>query len=233
MKTVEVKRRPLPYQILEELKSLRTNILFCGDDKKVILITSCIPGEGKTTISIELARQLSAIGKRVLYIDTDLRKSAVKERFEPNSFDKGLAHYLSGQASLDEIIYQHSTSCFYVIPAGVYPPNPSELLASKKMCDVMSAFREAYDYIIVDTAPLGIVSDAAAVAQYCDGTIMVVESGCIDRRMAREVKLRLEGTKKPFLGVILNKVDTDNQKYTNKKYYKYGKNSKYYRYGYV
>ena len=203
-----------PFQFVEAYKSLRTNLQFCGEDKKVIAVTSCTPNEGKSSVSMQLGISLAESGKRVILIDADLRKSV-----------RGLAHFLSGQATLEDVICSTNVKNFYMIYSGPFPPNPAELLGGKNFRSLLNALRKVYDYVIVDTPPLGSVIDSAIVAEICDGSIMVIESGVISYRFAQEVKSQLERSNCPLLGVVLNKVDMQKQAYG--KYGKYGQ----YKYG--
>ena len=126
---------------------------------------------------------------------------------------------------MKEILYDTNFENFSVIFAGPYSPNPAELLGGKNFRSLLNALRKVYDYVIVDTPPLGSVIDSAIVAEICDGSIMVIESGVISYRFAQEVKSQLERSNCPLLGVVLNKVDMQKQAYG--KYGKYGQ----YKYG--
>ena len=177
MNQVVVKQEKSGYQIVEAYKSLRTNLQFCGEDKKVIAITSCTPNEGKSSVSMQLGISLAEIGKRVILIDADLRKSVLLGRTKTEKSVRGLAHFLSGQASLEDVICATNIKNFYMIYSGPFPPNPAELLGGKNFRSLLNALRKVYDYVIVDTPPLGSVIDSAIVAEICDGSIMVIESG--------------------------------------------------------
>lgn len=214
------------YAVREELKTLRTNIQFCGNDKRVILVTSCLAGEGKSTTTQELAETLSEIDKRILYIDADLRKDKEDKSGLSSQYTYGLTHFLSGQCGSRDTVYSTNVRGLYVIPSGVVPPNPSELLANPRMHALLSEMKELFDYIIIDTAPLGMVVDAAVLAPLCDGAILLVESGTVSYRLAQDVVKQLENTQCPILGVILNKVVR-----TKSSYYGYGKYGRYGAYG--
>lgn len=220
MNYIELVRRELPYEIVEELKLLRTNLQFCGKDKKVLMLTSCLGGEGKSTLSLALARTFAELGKQVLLIDSDLRKSVFENSVIDGSIHYGLTHYLSGQCHLSEVIYCTETEHLEVIPAGVLAPNPTELISNESFTQLIQSCRRSYDYVILDCSPLGMVVDAAVVAPHCDGAILVIESGTIKYRFAREVAKKLQNTSCPVLGVVLNKVDRHSNRYGN--YYSYG-----------
>lgn len=208
MQKVTLKPHELPYQINEEIKYLRANIQFCGDDKKVILFTSSIASEGKSTISLELAKSMAQMGKRVLLLDADLRRSMLKHQVVNRETIKlGLSHYLSGMANLEDVLCVTESPVMYTIFAGPVPPNPSELLASKRVEALLEWARKQFDYVLVDAAPLGTVIDAAVLANQCDGSAVVVEAGKISRRTVQGVVQQLKDAGCPVLGVILNKVE--------------------------
>ena len=200
MNQVVVKQEKSGYQIVEAYKSLRTNLQFCGEDKKVIAVTSCTPNEGKSSVSMQLGISLAESGKRVILIDADLRKSVLLGRTKTQKSVRGLAHFLSGQATLEDVICSTNVKNFYMIYSGPFPPNPAELLGGKNFRSLLNALRKVYDYVIVDTPPLGSVIDSAIVAEICDGSIMVIESGVISYRFAQEVKSQLERSNCPLLG---------------------------------
>lgn len=215
------------YYISEAYKSLRTNIQFCGQDKKVIAVTSCSPGEGKSSVSMQLAASLAESGKRTILIDADLRKSVLLGRIDTNKQKiKGLTHLLTAQATLQDVICSTDVKNCHLIVSGPFPPNPAELLGGTNFKKVITALRAVYDYIIIDTPPLGSVIDTAVVSDYCDGIIMVIKAGVISYRFAQEVKGQLDMANCPILGVVLNQVDMQKQAYG--KYGKYGKYGEYY-----
>lgn len=234
MKKAKIEIRQMTYATKEALKTLRTNILFCGDDKRVILVTSCIPGEGKTRSAIELAYSFSELNKPVLLIDADMRKSVMVSRLQIQGVDKGLSHFLSGQCSLADVVVETNVPKLHVMLAGPLVPNPTELLSTKRFRSMLESLRKVYEYIIIDSPPLGMVVDAAIIAKNCDGAVMVVESAKTKYRLAQSVKEKLENAGCSVLGVILNKVDRKKQgAYYNKYYGKgYGKKGygEYYKY---
>ena len=232
MQTLTLKQRETPYEINEELKVLRTNIQFSGDDKRVILMTSSFSGEGKSTLSLNLAVSFTELGRKVLYIDTDMRKSEILSHFERTTLDFGLSHYLSGQCNVGDIMCKTNVNGLYVIASVQVPPNPSELLARPRFSALVEACRKTFDYIIVDCAPLGMVVDAAVTAPVCDGVLVVLEAGQVTYRMAQDTVAKIEVTGCPIIGAVLNKVDYSHGSYGYGKYYgRYGKYGKYGRYG--
>lgn len=228
----------LDYARNEAFKSLRTNLMFCGDDIRKILLTSCTPNEGKSTVSFYLAKALAEDGKKVVLIDADLRKSVLMGRLgakaEEKQEIKGLSHYLSGQAILEDVTCKTDTEGLFLVFSGPVTPNPTELLGNKYFERMLMSFENQADYIIIDAPPLGSVIDAAILTKVCDGSVMVIENNRISYRLAQNVKKQLEQTNCKVLGAILNKVDIEKGYYQGyyQGYYKkyrgdYGKYSEY------
>lgn len=213
----------LSFRANEAYKTLRTNIQFCGNDIKTICITSCIPNEGKSNVSFNLARSLAEFGKKVIFIDADLRRSVLVGKYKPDQAVIGLSHYLSGQNSIDEILYETNIDNLDIIFTGPVPPNPAELLGSDIFGELLRIFRKVYDYIIIDTPPIGSVIDSAIVAQKCDGVILVIEANAISYKLAQRAIRQLNKTKSKILGAVLNKYDYGSRYYgyESKKYKKY------------
>lgn len=208
MQKISFKPHNLPYQINEQIKYIRANLQFCGDDKKVILITSTTASEGKSSLTIELAKSLAELGKRVLLVDGDLRRSNMKyQMINRENIKLGLSHYLSGMASLDDALCVTNEPVLYAVLAGAVPPNPAELLAGRRLNSLLDWGRKQFDYILVDTAPLGTVSDAAMLARKCDGAVVVIEAGKVPYRAVQGVVKQLEGAECPVLGAVLSKVE--------------------------
>lgn len=231
MQKVALKLDELPYELNEELKLLRTNILFCGTDKRVILLTSAFSGEGKSTLALNLSQAVAELGKRVILIDTDMRKSVMKHRVVGTFPKTGLSYYLSGQLEMDDVLCETSVPNFDMVFAGAIPPNPTELLSSPNMNKLMDFCKANYDYVIVDSPPVGLVIDAAVVATMCDGILVLIEANEVKYRLAQEVVGKMRATGCPILGVALNKVD---YRRTGKNYGKYygRKYKRYYKYKY-
>lgn len=207
----------------EAYRTLRTNILFCGDNIKSIVITSTIASEGKSTISSELAKSLSDSGKRTLLIDADLRKSAFLRPSQRNGDILGISEVLSGICSVKDAIYKTQADNFDVIFTGHFPPNPVELLGNGKLKEILDGFRNVYDYIIIDAPPLMPVIDAAVIAQSVDAAIIVMSPNQTRRKNLILVKEQLKKSGTRILGVVINQ--TEKTKYS---YRKYNKDSSYY-----
>jgi len=213
------------YSVEESFKTIRANLLFCGTDHKAVLMTSCQPGEGKTTVTAALACSLSDIGKKVLLIDADLRKSVLMTRLAPSLCGDvpGMSEYLSGQASLDEVLYATQYDSLSLIFAGRYPPNPAELCASERFRSLLEEMRKEYDYILIDTAPVGVVIDAAMIAPFCDGAVLVLSLGRNTLRGVRAAQQQIEKSGCKMMGVILNDTRRASSVLSrrNKEYYAY------------
>ncbi len=214
--------KELSYTMKESLRALKTNIQFCGDDVKTILVTSSVPDEGKSTVSVELARSLTESGKSVVVIDTDMRKSVLVGRLRVKSSSGevfGLSHFLSGQCKLNEVLYATDVKKLFMVFAGPSVPNPTEILDKKYFKELMEFVRDHFDYVIVDCAPIGAAIDAAVVAKYCDGAILVISQGVASRRMIQGVKKQLEASGVKILGAVLNKVKMKKNGYGYGGYY--------------
>ena len=206
------------YATSEAYKALRTNLFFCGDDIKTIVITSCTEGEGKSTVSTELAKSLAENGKRTLLIDADMRKSVMlKKRNIYAGEVLGLSEILSGICKIEEALYHTQLEGFDVIFSGPFPPNPVELIAGK-LSELLEGLKNRYDYIILDSPPLGLVIDAAVIATCCDAAIMVVSNKKTNRKVALNVKSQLQKSGCRVLGAVLNEIEKG-ASYTRNKYY--------------
>ncbi len=227
MKEVKIVRKKQSYGSSEGYKTIRTNLKLCGSDKKVIALTSCIAGEGKSSVALNLAISLAEGGDKVLLIDADLRKSVLLGKVRAERMSKGLSYYLAGQADMEELICGTDIPGFYLALAGPVPPNPTELLGSGRFRSLTEYAREEFDHVIIDTPPLGMVIDSAVIMDQCDGAILVIEADRISCRMEQEVKEQLERTGCPLLGAVLNKFRIRNQGRYGKKYGQYAKYIKY------
>ena len=229
MQKLVINKREMPYDVNEAMKLLRTNLQFCGKDKKVIMITSTLADEGKSTVSINLCRSLAQLGSRVILLDADMRKSVLADRYTKEKNLPGLSHLLSARSGLEDVLMETDMENFHMILAGRVPPNPAELLSGARMHKLIEICREEYDYVIVDCPPINLVVDAAIVAPLCDGIVMVVSSGNVPYRLAQGALDQLQATGCPVLGAVLNMVDQKNEKYYYRKgYYSKGYYQKYY-----
>ncbi|MCO4654131.1 capsular polysaccharide biosynthesis protein CpsD [Streptococcus infantarius subsp. infantarius] len=213
----------------EYYNSIRTNIQFSGRDLKVITLTSAQSGEGKSTTSVNLAISFARAGFRTLLIDADTRNSVMSGTFKSKERYDGLTSYLSGNAELSDVIYDTTVDNLMVIPAGQVPPNPTSLIQNDNFKAMIDTVRGLYDYVIIDTPPLGLVIDAAILAHHSDASLLVTKAGADKRRTITKLKEQLEQSGSVFLGVILNKYDIHLDKYGS--YGSYGGYGSYGNYG--
>ena len=219
----------------EAFRGLRTNLRFVLSDKEnVIACTSCIPGEGKTFISTNLAMSLALLGKRVIIVGLDIRKPRLVKLFGLSSDHRGITTFLSSDSGdfqdLDKQIHHAVLNPnLDVLPAGVIPPNPGELISREQLDHAIALLREHYDYVIVDTPPVGLVSDTLSVARVADMTIMVCRADYSPRNNFQLINALHHDNKMPKITLVLNGIDLKKRKYGY--YYGYGKYSKYSKYG--
>ena len=209
----------LSFRTREAYKTLRSNIEFSGKNIRTITVTSCTPNEGKSEVSFELSRSFAQNQNHVLMIDADLRKSAMREHIRSGKVRYGLSNYLVGQCSMEDAICETDEEGFDIMLAGPATPTPSELLNSDTFTELLKKAKEQYDYVIVDSPPLGSVIDSAIIGKKCDGTILVLSSGTISYRFAQTVQNQLVKAGCRVLGCVLNKVDMNGKKGYYGKYY--------------
>jgi len=192
---------------VEAFRILRTNLQFIDvdRDKKVFVVTSSVPGEGKTSTASNTALALQTAGQRTLLIDADLRRPQLAGLFDLEG-SVGLTSVLLGRISLDEAIQEHTTSGLHVLTSGSLPPNPAELLQSQAMHELLKSVQDDYDVIVLDAPPLLPVTDAALVAAQADGAIVVVHQGRTTRDQLSHSMSRLSAVGARPLGVALNMV---------------------------
>ena len=229
----------LKFKVEEAYKSIRANIMFSIMKKgcKRVVVTSSVAGEGKTTTTINLAITFAQAGQRVLLIDADLRKPKIHQYFSvPNS--PGLTDYLGSTVSgvrkdrvdLFTVVHPTEFENLSVICSGTIPPNPAELLGSEPMIDFLEDISRDFDYIIIDTPPINIVSDALPLIRESDGVVLVVRYNSSTHPEVERVIASLEFIDAKILGFVLNFVETRaGGKY---KYGNYGKYGRYSRYSY-
>ena len=197
----------------EYYNALRTNVQLSGNNLKVIAVTSVDPSEGKSTTSTNIAWAFARAGYKTLLIDADIRNSVMSGVFKSRERITGLTDYLAGTQDLSQGLCETNVDNLFVIESGVASPNPTALIQSDNFGIMIETLRKYFDYIIVDTAPIGVVIDAAIIVQKCDASILVVEAGVAKRREVQKAKNQLEQTGKPFLGVVLNKFDIQRERY--------------------
>ena len=219
----------------EAFRGLRTSLRFVLSEKEnVIACTSCIPGEGKTFISTNLAMSLALLGKRVIIVGLDIRKPRLVKLFGLLSDHRGITTFLSSDSGdfqdLDKQIHHAVLNPnLDVLPAGVIPPNPGELISREQLDHAIALLREHYDYVIVDTPPVGLVSDTLSAARVADMTIMVCRADYSPRNNFQLINALHHDNKMPKITLVLNGIDLKKRKYGY--YYGYGKYGKYGHYG--
>lgn len=195
--------------ISEAFRTLRTNIQFSSIDKEIrtIVITSSKPGEGKSTVSANLAVSISQEGKRVLLIDCDMRKPTVHKVFNITNIH-GLTNILMGNKELSDMEHKFNgeASTLSILPSGPIPPNPSELLGSNRMKAFLEQIRLDYDVVILDSPPIGLVTDSAILSTLVDGTILVLAAGQVEVEVAKRSRELLDKVNANIIGVVLNKI---------------------------
>ena len=208
----------------EAYRVIRTSIQFAqaGKELKTIAITSCTPNEGKSMTVANLAIVLTQAGKRVLIMDCDMRNPTVHKNFNLSN-KVGLSSCISMGTAVADAVQATGIEGLDALTAGVIPPNPSELLGSERMQNILQRAKEEYDYVLIDTPPVLPVTDSLVLGSMVDGLILVIDSGEVKVEMAREVKNQLMHSGANILGVVLNKVRSEHHGYGY--YYYYGHES--------
>jgi protein-tyrosine kinase len=203
--------------ISEQYRTIRTNIQFSTVDRSIrsILVTSSGPGEGKSTTSANLAVVFAQQGKKVLFIDADMRKPTVHYTYRLDNH-VGLTNVLTKQVSLEYAVKSTEQENLDVLTSGPIPPNPAELLGSRSMEELLEQAFTQYDLVLFDTPPVLVVTDAQILANLCDGIVLVVSSGKTEIEAAQKAKEALANAKGKLLGVVLN-----NKKIKESQYYYY------------
>jgi polysaccharide biosynthesis transport protein len=191
----------------EAMRTVRTGVLLSMLDKqhKRVLVTSSVPGEGKTTVSLNLAQAMSQMHK-VLLIDADLRRPTVGRVFGDGKPQIGLSQFIAGEAKISDCVHQLEGSNTYIMTAGIIPPNPLELLSSHRFSEALDNLGKVFDYIVIDCAPALAVSDALVLSRMVDGVIYVVRSDATPYQAAQSGLKRMKRVDAPLLGVVLNRV---------------------------
>ncbi len=218
------------FYVLEAYKTLRTNIRFfsSGDGCKKFCITSGLAGEGKSITALNLAISFAETGQRVVLIDADLRRPSMA-RLLIEKAAPGLSNILAGLCTADEAVRKTAYPNLDIIFSGEVPPNPSELLSDNRMEKLIDMLSQRYDYILVDTPPVGIVSDACVVANYLDGVLFLVRQNESEKGVTAQCVKQLEFSGAKLMGFVLNGSDQVGGKRYKEKYYGHGRS---YRYGY-
>lgn len=218
----------LPFDLAEAVNQLRVNLSFTDANIKKIVVTSSIPNEGKSFLALCLWRAMAQPGKKVLFVDCDLRLSEIKDIYDIQTSDAffGIAHVLSGQCTVQDVMYKTNIPNAYMIPSANAVSNPATLLESDHFREVLDQVADVFDYVIIDTPPIGTVADALTIGKVADGNILVVRSGFTKKVLVRDTIERLKLTNQLLLGIVLNRVDVSR----NNSYYYKGYGSYYGKY---
>jgi capsular exopolysaccharide synthesis family protein len=211
----------VPPNFSECFRTLRTNVLFstADDGLRSLVVTSTGPGEGKTLVSTNLAVGLAQAGMRVLLIDADMRKPRVHMVFDKPR-QPGLSNVLVASAKFSETVHATPIPGLWMVPAGAYPPNPSELLSSKRFSDLVASLGAHFDWVIIDTPPIMAVADSSIVAHLTTGVVFVVGAEMTSRYAAQRAVEQLTRSRAKFLGAVLNRVDLKHNAYYYAEYYR-------------
>ncbi|TMB71057.1 MAG: polysaccharide biosynthesis tyrosine autokinase [Deltaproteobacteria bacterium] len=204
----------------EAYRTIRTALLLSqpGGNRKVILLTSPSPSEGKTATTLNLGIALAQDGYKILIIDADLRRGSCHSRVGLRNH-RGLSNVLGGEMPIEQLIQPTSIAGLSLVTRGVCPPNPSELLGTRKMKELLTSLRESHDFILIDTPPAIAVSDAAILSSVADGIILVFHARKTTVHSARQVKERFDAVRGPILGVILNGINVEDPDYAYYRHY--------------
>lgn len=219
------------FSVVEAYKTIRTNLQFSLNKKigNVIMVTSTLPRDGKSTIVSNVGVAFSQAGSKVLVLDADMRKPRLNKFFNIPAVP-GLSNYLAGLSPLSDVILETSYPNLHVIPSGILPPNPAELLSGEAFEELIDLLKQEYELILIDTPPANIVSDAMVVTKSSDGVIIVVRHGVTTHPEITKAIKSLEFVNAKLLGIVLNAVDYG--KMYGKKYDYYNKGKYGYSYGY-
>lgn len=219
-------QRPIAstFQIVEAYKTIRTNLLFAlaPSDNKIVTISSAEPNAGKSTVSCNLAITMAQTGARVLLIDADLRKPSQHKTFRVKKAN-GLSRLLSGQGELEECICHEVARGLDLIPSGALPPNPSELLSSDAMRELLERLSVQYDYIFIDTPPLGVVSDSLVLSELTAGTVLVTRQGQTTYDELQNAVDSIKNVDGNLLGVVISDMRENPRTYGRYEKYHYYK----------
>lgn len=210
------------FSISEDYRTVRTSILLSHAENppKTILFTSALPKEGKTATVVNMAVAFSQLEERVLIIDADLRQPRLHRIFEVRNL-RGLSGYLTGNVSLENAIQETSVENIWILPSGVIPPNPAELLNSKRMKEMIEEVNKRYDVILVDTTPVLAVIDAVIVSSLVDSTVFVIKAGELTHKPFLNAVEELRRVKAKIIGVLFNELKMTRGDYSFMNYYRY------------
>ena len=211
-----------PMEIIENYAKLRMNLFYTlvGKERHTVVITSPVSGEGKSTIVANLALSCAHSGKKVLLVDGDMRRGCQRDIFNYNKHAKGLSEVLVGSHRYDEVIIKNIRDTLDLMPAGQFPPNPAEMLASDEMSWLLGQLEDEYNLVLIDMPPINIVSDPLVISSQVAGCLFVTRQNYSDQRDIRKALIAAEMTKMDVLGFIFYGENVEESNFYNRKYYK-------------
>ena len=224
-RTLHVINSRAPFAFVEAYKSLRTNIDFLAGSNNYhsLLITSSAPGDGKSTVAINLATALATSGKKVILVDCDLRKGTIATYLKISRNADGITSVFNDGKNLSDVVISVKGLGIDFLPVGPFPLNPAEMIGSKKMIALVKMLSSAYDYVILDTPPVSVVTDAAILSRYVDGVILVARANTTTKQALMASKQTLDDVNANILGAVLNDYDAKSDSYGRYSSYGYGK----------
>ena len=211
----------MPHEFCEALRGIRTNVLFSSADagSKTVVVTSTGPGEGKSVVSANVAMSLALAGQRVLLIDADMRRPKAHEFFGV-TLEPGLSNVIVGDSTASEAVRKTPTPNLWLMTAGKYPPNPADLLGSRRFKDFTASLGEHFEWVIIDSPPVMAVTDASVIAHGASGVVFVVGADMTSKGAAKAALEQLDAAKAKFVGGILNRVDVRRNAYYYSHHYR-------------
>lgn len=202
----------------ESFKKLRTNLMYT-DDLQVIAMTSTIPDEGKSVAAFNTALSFAELGKKVVYIDADLRRSSFKDMLMINTKAPGLSEALTKQS--ETYVCETNVDNLSIVLAGKRPPNPSEILSSGHLKEILEELKKQFDYIVIDTPPVTAGADASIIGRVVDGVVLVIRNEYTSKNAIKRSVKELEANGARVVGCVLNRVKKDSTEYGHYGYYDY------------
>jgi len=220
MRSLEFTEFPkLSYAVTEAINTLCTNLTFTGRTYKKIMITSVTESEGKSFLCMEIFRKMAELGKSVILVDADLRRSKISARYGiryNTSSDLGITHYLAGKCTLEDVLYSTNLRRAYFLPVGYYVSNSLALISSPKFRELLEQLSMQADYVLVDGPPVGLIVDGLEIAKSCDGAVFAVSYNRVHRGDLVEAQQQVERSGCTVLGAVLNNVPMN--VYNSRKY---------------
>lgn len=218
-----VTQKDAPFNYREAYKSLRTNLKFIAatESAKSFVITSALQMESKSNIATNLSITLAEEGKKVILVDCDFRKPTIHKFLKLETHNHGITNVLMGDCQIKEALYHIDSLHIDILPVGTVPPNPTELLSTEKMKSILDILRKTYDYVIIDTPPISVVTDAAIVGGMVDGALLVVRSDYAPVEIVQLAKKKLEDVNVKIFGIILSRFNAKKANKPSGYYYSY------------